>query len=128
LPGDDRITFDAALIATGARNRRLLVPGADLPGVLDLRRAGDADRIREAAAVGGAALLVGMGFIGAEVAASLRHLGADVTVVEPFETALYRVLGPDIGRTLAELHRDHGVQMFFGESLERFEGSGHVES
>jgi 3-phenylpropionate/trans-cinnamate dioxygenase ferredoxin reductase component len=68
-----------------------------------------------------------MGFIGAEVAASLRQLGVDVTVVEVFETALYRVLGADIGRTIEAMHRDHGVEMVFGDTVERFEGGGRVE-
>jgi len=128
LAGGGGIAFDRLLVATGSRNRRLAVPGADLPGALDLRTAADADLIREAAAGGRKAVLVGMGFIGAEVAASLRHLGLDVTVVEPFETPLYRVLGPDLGRVLEGLHRDHGVEMVFRDSVERFEGAGRVEA
>lgn len=128
LEDGELVAFDKALIATGSRNRRLPVPGADLPGVLDLRLAEDADRIREAAARRGRAVLAGMGFIGAEVAASLRHLGVDVTVVEPFETPLYRVLGPEIGRVLEGLHRDHGVEMIFKETVERFDGNGRVEA
>ncbi len=70
---------------------------------------------------------VGMGFIGAEVAASLRTLGCEVTVVEIFETALYRVLGGDIGRVLESIHRDHGVTMHFNDVVERFEGDGKLE-
>ncbi len=128
LVGGERIAFDSCLIATGSRNRRLSVPGADLPGVLDLRRAGDADRIREAAARGGKAVLVGMGFIGAEVAASLRHLGLDVTVVEFLEAPLARVLGPELGRALEGLHRDHGVEMIFRDAVERFDGDRRLEA
>ncbi len=122
------LSYDRALIATGARNRRLDVPGVDLEGVLDLRRPDDADRIRAAAAVGAHAAIVGMGFIGAEVAASIRSLGADVTVVEYFATALYRVLGAEVGAVLEAVHRDHGVRMHFEQSVERFEGSGRVEA
>ncbi|MBI2237899.1 MAG: FAD-dependent oxidoreductase [Actinobacteria bacterium] len=128
LAGGERIGFDAVLIATGSRNRTLSVPGADLPGVLSLRFASDADRIREAAARGGKAVVVGAGFIGCEVAASLRHLGLDVTMVEFFETPLYRVLGPDLGRVLEGLHRDHGVEMFFGQGVERIQGDGRFEA
>jgi 3-phenylpropionate/trans-cinnamate dioxygenase ferredoxin reductase component len=73
-------------------------------------------------------VLVGMGFIGAEVAASLRHLGLDVTVVEVTKTALERVLGPELGRVVEGLHRDHGVEMCFGEAVERFEGAGRFEA
>jgi 3-phenylpropionate/trans-cinnamate dioxygenase ferredoxin reductase subunit len=69
-----------------------------------------------------------MGFIGAEVAASLRQLGCDVTVVEVFETTLYRILGPDIGRVLEGLHRDHGVKMYFNEAVASFEGDGRLEA
>lgn len=128
LPGGERIAFDACLIATGSRNRKLAVPGADLDGVLDLRRPEDADRIRDAAASGGRAVIVGMGFIGAEVAASLRHLGAAVSAVEFFETPLYRVLGGEVGRAVEGLHRDHGVEMLFGDAVDRFEGAGRLEA
>jgi 3-phenylpropionate/trans-cinnamate dioxygenase ferredoxin reductase subunit len=115
-------------VATGGRNRKLDVPGASLPGVFDLRTVADAERIKEAAAGGARIVCVGMGFIGAEVAASMRMLGHDVTVVEVFETTLYRVLGPEIGRALEGLHRDHGVRMYFNEAVASFEGDGRLES
>ncbi|MBA3364084.1 MAG: FAD-dependent oxidoreductase, partial [Actinobacteria bacterium] len=70
---------------------------------------------------------VGMGFIGAEVAASLRTIGRDVTVIEIFETTLYRILGPEIGRVLEGIHRDHGVTMHFSDSVARFEGDDRLE-
>ena len=127
LAGGARLGFDRLLLATGGRNRNLDVPGAELPGVFDLRRAGDADRIREAATSGARAVCVGMGFIGAEVAASLRSIGCEVTVVEVFETALFRVLGPEIGRALEGIHRDHGVTMLFNDNVDRFEGDGRLE-
>jgi len=127
LADGGRIGFDKAVIATGVRNRALEVPGADLPGVHRLRTVADADAIKRAAAATGHAVIVGMGFIGAEVAASLRQLGLDVTVVEIFETALYRVLGPQIGRVLEAIHRDAGVTFHFGDVVERFEGMGQLE-
>ena len=120
--------FDQVVVATGARNRRLDVPGVDLPGVLDLRFAPDADAIRAAAAAGSKAVIVGMGFIGAEVAASLRQLGLDVTVVEFFGAPLERVLGPVLGGAIEALHRDHGVEMIFRDAAERFEGDGRFEA
>jgi 3-phenylpropionate/trans-cinnamate dioxygenase ferredoxin reductase subunit len=68
-----------------------------------------------------------MGFIGAEVAASLRTVGCDVTVVEIFETTLYRILGAEIGSVLEGIHRDHGVTMHFSDAVDRFEGDGRLE-
>ena len=93
LAGGERVAFDALVVATGGHNRRIEAPGSDLPGVLDLRYVGDAARLRDAVDGGARVACVGMGFIGAEVAASLRTMGCDVTVIEIFETALYRVLG-----------------------------------
>ena len=114
-------------MATGVRTARPSVPGSDLEGVFQLRTVADADRIRTAAASATHAVVVGMGFIGAEVTASLRTLGLEVTVVEVFETALLKILGLQLGRVLASIHRDHGVTMRFGDTVERFEGSGRVE-
>lgn len=128
IAGGERVAFDALLVATGSRNRKLDVPGASLLGVFDLRTAADAERIKEAAGDGARVVCVGMGFIGAEVAASMRMLGHDVTVVEVFETTLYRVLGPEIGRALEALHRDHGVRMLFNEAVASFEGDGRLEA
>jgi 3-phenylpropionate/trans-cinnamate dioxygenase ferredoxin reductase subunit len=127
LAEGERIAFDSLLIATGCRNRKFPLPGLDLPGVHDLRRLPDSDAIKAAAVPGARAVLVGMGFIGAEVAASLRSRGVDVTVVEFAETPLQRVLGTELGRVLEGLHRDHGVQMFFRDAAERFEGDGRFE-
>ena len=127
LAGGERVAFDAFLMATGGHNRKIEAPGSELPGVLDLRYVGDADRLRAAVAGGARVVCVGMGFIGAEVAASLRTMGCDVTVIEIFETALFRVLGGDIGRVLEAIHRDHGVTMHFNDLVARFEGDGRLE-
>jgi 3-phenylpropionate/trans-cinnamate dioxygenase ferredoxin reductase component len=127
VAGGERLPFDRLLVSTGGRNRKLEVPGAGLPGVFDLRYHRDAVRIREAATAGARVVCVGMGFIGAEVAASLRTVGCDVTVVEIFDTTLYRILGPEIGRVLEGVHRDHGVTMLFSDTVERFEGDGRLE-
>jgi len=128
LEGGERIPYDQVVIATGSRNRHPPIPGLELLGVFDLRFAPDADAIREAAKNGSKAVLVGMGFIGAEVAASLRELGLDVTVVEVFEVPLERVLGHEIGGAIEALHRDHGVEMIFRDGAERFEGDGRFEA
>src|SRR5436309_2911457 len=127
LQDGERLEFDQLLVATGGRNRRFPIPGLDLPGVFDLRTVADADRIREAMARGGRAVVVGMGFIGAEVAASMRQSGLEVVAVEPFKTPLYRALGGEIGRVVEGLHRDHGVEMILDDAVTAFEGSGKVE-
>jgi 3-phenylpropionate/trans-cinnamate dioxygenase ferredoxin reductase subunit len=127
LVGGERLDFDSVLIATGGRNRRFPIPGLDLPGVYDLRTVADADRIREVIAPGRRAVVVGLGFIGAEVASSLRECGVEVVAIEPFKTPLFRALGAEIGGVVEGLHRDHGVDMILGDAVSAFEGSGRVE-
>jgi len=127
LAGGERLDFDSVLIATGGRNRRFPIPGLDLPGVYDLRTVADADRIREVIAPGRRAVVVGLGFIGAEVASSLRECGVEVVAIEPFKTPLFRALGEEIGRVIEGLHRDHGVDMILGDAVAAFEGNGRVE-
>jgi 3-phenylpropionate/trans-cinnamate dioxygenase ferredoxin reductase subunit len=124
----DRISYDRVLVATGGRNRHLPVPGGDLEGVRYLRTVEDSDAIRSEAQPGRKAAVVGAGFIGCEVAASLRSLDVEVEVVEIFEVPLVRVVGPEIGRLYESIHRDHGVRFHFDESVERFEGTGRVEA
>ena len=127
LEDGGRTRYDKVLIATGARNRKLRIPGADLEGICDLRTVDDADRIRARSRSGSRAVMIGMGFIGSEVAASLRHHGVEVTVIEPFKTPLYRVLGEQIGRVFEALHRENGVRMLFEDSVTAFEGTGRVQ-
>jgi 3-phenylpropionate/trans-cinnamate dioxygenase ferredoxin reductase subunit len=117
------LRFDRALVATGGRPRRLTVAGADLEGIRYLRTLEDADRIRSAAPAGARAVVVGAGFIGCEVAASLRTLGLDVEVVEPFAAPLLGAVGPEVGRVIEDVHREHGVRFHLGESVARFEGA-----
>jgi len=117
-----RVSFDALLIATGGRYRTVSIPGVDLDGIYSLRTVQDADRIRAEMIAGRRAVVVGMGFIGSEVAASLRQKGLDVAVIDPSKTPLFRVLGEDVGQTIAKLHRDHGVRMIF-EDRRRFRGN-----
>jgi 3-phenylpropionate/trans-cinnamate dioxygenase ferredoxin reductase subunit len=127
LRGGERLAYDKLLLTTGARNRRPAIPGLDLEGVYDLRSVDDANRIRTEALPGRKAVVVGMGFIGSEVAASLRQLGVEVAVVAPGSVPLQRVLGEEVGGVLAGIHREHDVELHFGDSVEAFEGSGRVE-
>jgi 3-phenylpropionate/trans-cinnamate dioxygenase ferredoxin reductase component len=128
LEDGGRVRFDRLLLATGVRNRALDVPGADLEGVFGLRTLPEAERLRSAAATARKAVVVGAGFIGCEVASSFRQMGIDVTVVEFFETPLYRVIGPVLGKAIEAMHRDHGVDFVFGDAVERFEGDGRFEA
>ena len=121
------IPYGKLLIATGGRNRRLLIPGADLAGVHQLRTAGDCDAIKAVAQKGGRALVVGMGFIGSEVAASLRQMGLTVTAVLPGNAPFDSVLGPEMGELFAGIHRDAGVELIAHDEVVRFEGTQRVE-
>jgi 3-phenylpropionate/trans-cinnamate dioxygenase ferredoxin reductase subunit len=123
-----RVPFDVLLIATGGRNRRVSIPGGDLEGIHSLRTVRDADRIRAEAIAGRRVVVVGMGFIGSEVAASLRQKQLDVVAIEPSKTPLFRVLGEAVGQRLADLHRAHGVRTVFEDTVAAFEGTGRVSS
>lgn len=127
LEGGRRLRFGKVLIATGGRNRRPPIPGLDLEGVHDLRTLADANAIRAEIAAGRRAVVVGMGFIGSEVAASLRQCGVDVVAIEPSATPLFRVLGGEVGQVLGAVHRDRGVETVFEDSVAAFEGTTRVE-
>jgi 3-phenylpropionate/trans-cinnamate dioxygenase ferredoxin reductase subunit len=119
LSDGERLDYDALLLATGGRPRRL--PGEPLERVLYLRAIGDADRIRSQLVAGRRVVVVGAGFIGAEVAASARALGVEVTCLEMLEVPLERALGQEIGRIYAEIHREHGVDLRTGEGVDSIE-------
>jgi 3-phenylpropionate/trans-cinnamate dioxygenase ferredoxin reductase component len=122
-----RVPFDRLLIATGGQNRRFSVAGADLDGIYNLRTVQDADRIRAETLAGRRVVVVGMGFIGSEVTASLRQKDLDVVAIEPSKTPLARVLGEDVGQRLADLHHAHGVRTVFEDTVVAFEGTSRVE-
>jgi len=121
-----RVPFDVLLIATGGRNRRMSVPGSELEGIYDLRTVEDANRIKAEIRTGRRVVVVGMGFIGSEVAASLRQKGLDVVAIHPAKTPLFRVLGQAVGQTVADLHRAHGVRTIFEDRVAAFEGTQRV--
>jgi 3-phenylpropionate/trans-cinnamate dioxygenase ferredoxin reductase subunit len=121
------VEYSKLLIATGGRNRRFDVPGVDLPGVYQLRTVAECDTIKRAARPGRRAVVVGMGFIGSEVTASLRQLGVAVSAVLPGAAPLDSVLGAEMGEVMAGIHRDHGVELIAHDEVIRFEGTGRVE-
>jgi 3-phenylpropionate/trans-cinnamate dioxygenase ferredoxin reductase component len=121
-----RVPFDTLLLAMGGRNRPVLIPGGDLNGIFGLRTVQDADRIRDEMVAGRRVVVVGMGFIGSEVAASLRQRDLDVVAIDPSKAPLFRVLGETVGQTIAELHRAHGVRTIFEDRVAAFEGTQRV--
>jgi 3-phenylpropionate/trans-cinnamate dioxygenase ferredoxin reductase subunit len=128
LEGGHRLPFDRLLLATGARPRSLPVPGADLPGVMTLRNIGDADAIRTAAKDAERAVVVGAGWIGSEVAASLRMLDRRVVLIAPEVVPLERVLGPQVGAVYRHLHVERGVEWRPGTMVRRIVGTDHVRA
>jgi 3-phenylpropionate/trans-cinnamate dioxygenase ferredoxin reductase component len=127
LEGGERVPYDRLLVATGGRNRTLSVPGASLAGVFQLRTVEDCDRIRAVSQRGRRAVVVGLGFIGSEVSASLRQLGIEVSAIAGTRAPLAHVLGEEVGQVLADIHREKGVELVLEDSVAAFEGSGRVE-
>ncbi len=126
LDDGSAVTADGILIATGARCRELPTNGLD--GIYTLRDLDDSLAIRaELEASPQRVAVVGAGFIGAEVAATARERGLEVTVIEALPVPLGRVLGTEVGTVCAEVHRDHGVDLRLGVGVEGFDGHGRVE-
>lgn len=124
------LAIDGLVLACGAAARRL--PGTEqIDGVLALRTLDDAQDLRARLVAGvERVVVVGAGFIGAEVAATSRGLGVAVTMIEPLDVPLARVLGSEIGGVFADIHRDEGVDLRLGVGVERIEADedGHVRA
>jgi 3-phenylpropionate/trans-cinnamate dioxygenase ferredoxin reductase component len=128
LASGEQISYGRLLLATGARPRRLPLPGAELDGVHYLRTRRNADTLAAAAAHAAHVVVVGTGWIGSEAAASIRQLGRQVTLVGPDTAPLVRVLGPEIAGVYRDLHVDHGVRLALGTRVVGFRGHGRVEA
>jgi 3-phenylpropionate/trans-cinnamate dioxygenase ferredoxin reductase subunit len=126
LESGERLPFDRLLLATGSEPRRL--PGPELEGIHYLRNVENSDAIREHAKASQRAVVIGAGFIGSEVAASLRQLGLNVTIVEGGRLPLEHAFGPEIGAFYRDLHVAEGVEVLTDAKLERFEGNGSVQA
>jgi NADPH-dependent 2,4-dienoyl-CoA reductase/sulfur reductase-like enzyme len=125
LHGGERLPYDGVIVATGAAPRRL--PGTpQLDGVGELRTLDDALALRAAFEQEPRVVVVGAGFVGAEVAATARQRGLDVTVLEALPVPLSRGLGDRMGMACAALHLDHGVDLRCGVGVSGFEGDGRV--
>jgi NADPH-dependent 2,4-dienoyl-CoA reductase/sulfur reductase-like enzyme len=122
----EAVPFDALVIATGATPRTL--PGSEhLRGVHTLRTLEDSAALHDQLVAAGEVAVVGGGFIGCEVAASARMLGAEVTIIEALPQLLIRALGDEVGGEVAALHRRNGVHVLRGAAVQVIEGADHVE-
>jgi len=117
------VPYDALLLTTGATPRSLRLPGADLDGVLYLRRLEDSEKLRAAFATGPRVVIIGAGWIGLETASAARAAGLEVTVLEQAKLPLLRVLGYDVAQFFADLHLDHEVDLRCGVEVEAVTGA-----
>jgi 3-phenylpropionate/trans-cinnamate dioxygenase ferredoxin reductase subunit len=127
LSDGSELTYDYLVLATGARAIALPIPGADLAGVMFLRTAADAETLKTTVGPGKRLAVVGGGYIGLEVAASGRALGAEVVVLERETRLLARVATEVLSEFFRNMHETHGVAFELGASVVGFEGeNGHV--
>jgi 3-phenylpropionate/trans-cinnamate dioxygenase ferredoxin reductase subunit len=124
LSSGEHLPFDRLLLATGSEPRHLPLPGADLEGVLTLRTRSDSDHLRDALQPGRHYVVIGGGWIGLETAAAGRLAGADVTVLEREDLPLLAVLGPELARVFADLHREQGVDLRTAVGVSEIVGDG----
>lgn len=128
LAGGEHLDYDALLLATGGRPRRLNLPGADLDGIHYLRDLDDSLALGGTLRAGTRVAIVGGGYIGLEVAASARKCGCDVVVLEGTDGVMRRQVAKEIGDWFADLHRHHGVEIATSVKVAGFEGDGRVEA
>ena len=122
------LEYQKLLIATGGRNRRLRAPGSELPGIHHLRTVAECDAIKREAGPDRHAVVVGMGFIGCEVAASLTQLGVRVTAIFGGHAPLERVLGEEMAAAIGAIHDENGVQLRSEDQVTGFEGEERVQA
>ena len=118
MPDGGTVRYDKLLLATGSHARRPPIPGADAEGVHYLRTVDDSDALNAALVEGSSLAVVGGGWIGLEVAAGARERGVSVTVVEMAELPLMAALGREVGEVFAALHREHGVDLRLGATVQ----------
>jgi 3-phenylpropionate/trans-cinnamate dioxygenase ferredoxin reductase subunit len=122
------IAYDTLILATGARARRLPIPGAELPGVLFLRTADDAEALKRALTPGKRLAVIGGGYIGLEAAASARALGCEVAVLEREDRLLARVASHPLSDFFQAYHQGRGVEFDIGASAVAIEGEAAVRA
>jgi 3-phenylpropionate/trans-cinnamate dioxygenase ferredoxin reductase subunit len=124
LADGSRVGYARLLLTTGASPRHLPVPGADLPGVLYLRRVADSEQVKATFQAASRVAVIGAGWIGLETTAAARAAGVEVTLLETAELPLLRVLGAEVARVFASLHSEHGVDSRYGVQVAEITASG----
>jgi len=127
LSNGETVAYDFLIIATGARARKLPIPGADLKGVLELRTTVDAEALKAALGPGKRLAVIGGGYVGLEAAASARKLGSEVVIIEREARCLARVACEPLSTFFQDYHRKHGVAFELTAGVEAFDGEdGHI--
>jgi 3-phenylpropionate/trans-cinnamate dioxygenase ferredoxin reductase subunit len=126
IEGGRELPYDALILATGAKPRKLPLVGADLDGVFLFRTAGDVDRVRERFVSGAKLIVIGAGYIGLEVAAVARQCGLEVTVVETAVRPLARVTSPEVAGFFLDEHTRQGVRFVLGGQPAVIKGQDRV--
>jgi len=126
LAGGEAVPYGTLVIASGAHPRTLPLPGIDLPAVHTFRTLDDSTTVHAEALEAHKALVVGGSFIGSEVAASLRMMGLEVTIVERGERLVPQLGSPELSDQVADLYREQGVELLLGEQLEELKANGQM--
>jgi 3-phenylpropionate/trans-cinnamate dioxygenase ferredoxin reductase component len=128
LSSGEQVAYDRLLLCLGGSARRLTCPGADLPGAHYLRKVGDAAAIHQELKPGARVVIIGGGYIGLETAATARHMGCAVTVLEMADRVMNRVVASNVSEYFEHEHRAQGVKVVCNTRVVRLEGRGRVES
>lgn len=128
LADGTKLSYGKLMLTTGARVRKLPVPGADLEGIFYIRDFNDTQSIRARLKPGTKVVVIGGGFIGLEGAASAKARGCDVTVLEASDRLMGRSVAPEIGAWFADMHRAKGLDLHLGAQVNGFEGDGKLEA
>lgn len=127
LADGEVVPYDALVVATGSVNIRPPIPGIDLDGVHQLRTIDDADALRATAAAASRVVIVGTGFIGCEIAATLRSMDLDIVAVDALPGPLWSVLGPELSGIVRGWHEEHDVRILGGVGVAAIEGADAAE-
>lgn len=127
LESGETLEYVKLVLCTGARVRKISLPGSELSGIHYLRDIDDVQGLQKDIGAGKHAVIVGGGYIGLETASAMRKLGMEVTVLEMAPRILQRVAAPELSAFYERIHGEEGVEIRTNSSVSRFEGSSHIE-